>query len=621
MAARRECRRYFDRMAAGPARRLLETAKPYRGRFLLGLFATLLASLLDGVTIVVLIPLLKALFGTAGALGGQASPLERISDRLLAPLVSGLTPGAAAFRLVVVLLGGLLLKNALQYSANQLSVAVQEGIVRDLRVRLYRHLLGLDLGFFQRTRSGQLIAAVLVDADRVKQAVSAALTTLFQNSMLILSTLIILSTISWRLTLLTLATAPLLVLGIRVLLRRLRRHARLWTEEQGELTALVSERLGAIKLVRAYGAEAREAERFAEQAQRYRKRAQRTQRYASLTSPVSEVFGGLVLILIVWAAAAPWLTGVRLGPEITIVFLVAALKIMSPIKALSQFPAAWTIALAGAERVFEVLDRSSVERDAADALPARFEREIAFDRVTFGYDPARPVLFDVSFTVPRGTVVAIVGPSGAGKTTLLELLPRFHDPDQGEVRLDGAALPRLTRGSLRALIGVVSQDTVILNDTVFANIAYGSPGAGSAEVEAAARAANAHEFIAALPDGYATVLGERGTRLSGGQRQRLAIARALLRDPPILLLDEATSALDTESERQVQEAIARLMRHRTVLVVAHRLATVLDADEILVLNGGRLVERGTHSALLAGNGLYRRLFELQFRGAAPELLV
>jgi subfamily B ATP-binding cassette protein MsbA len=326
-----------------------------------------------------------------------------------------------------------------------------------------------------------------------------------------------------------------------------------------------------------------------------------------------------VLILIVWAAADPRVAGATLGPEVTIVFLVAALKIMSPIKAMSQFPAAWTLALAGAERVFEVLDRPSLEADPPDALPARFERDLVFDRVGFAYEPGRPVLRDISFTVARGSVVAIVGPSGAGKTTLLDLLPRLHDPESGEIRLDGVPLPRLQRRSLRGLIGVVSQESVILNDTVHANIAYARPEAGRAEVEAAARAANAHEFIAALPAGYDTPLGERGTRLSGGQRQRVAIARALLRDPPLLLLDEATSALDTESERLVQDAIDRLMRHRTVLVVAHRLATVLDADAILVLDGGRLVEQGTHAALLAENGLYRRLFELQFRGA--EVLV
>ncbi|MGQ0704052.1 MAG: ABC transporter ATP-binding protein [Gemmatimonadales bacterium] len=602
-------------MPARPARRLLSTARPYAGRYFLGLVATLLASAFDGFTIVVLIPLFKTLFGTTGALTGQSTALERVSDRLLGPVIGGVPPGTAAARLVIVLLLGLVLKHALQFTANQVSVAVQEGIVRDLRVRLYRHLLRLDLGFFQRTRTGQLIASVLVDADRVKQAVTASLTTLFQNAMLIVAALVILASISLRLTLLTLATVPVLVLGIRILLRRLRRHARLWTEEQGELTATVTERLGAVKLIRAHGAERAEEAGLAAQADRYRRRVQRTQRYASLTSPASELFGGLVLILLVWAATQPAIAGQALGPEVTIVFLVAALKMMSPIKAISQFPAAWTVALASAERVFALLDQPQVEGDRPDPKPARFERAIEFDRVTFEYEPGRPVLREVSFTVPRGALFAIVGPSGAGKTTLLELLPRFYDPQAGGIRLDGVPLRELSLASLRSLLGLVSQDPVILNDSVHANIGYGHPAALRAEVEAAARAANAHDFILALPAGYDTVLGERGTRLSGGQRQRIAIARALLRDPPILLLDEATSALDPESERLVQDAMGRLMQHRTALVVAHRLATILDADEILVLDAGRLVERGTHGELLAANGLYRRLFDLQFRGA------
>jgi subfamily B ATP-binding cassette protein MsbA len=602
-------------MATTTARRLLDAARPYSGLFVLGLGATLVASLLDGITVVVMVPLLKALFGTAGALSAQSTQLEQIADRVFRPLIEGLSPRAAAGRLVLVMLAGLLLKNLLQFTANQLSVAVQEGLVRDLRVRLYRHLLTLDLGFFQRTRAGQLISGVIADADRTKQAVTASLAALFQNTVLILTALVAMTLISPRLTLITLSAAPVLVLGIRAVLKKLRGHSRRLHEEQGELTATVSERLGAIKLVRAYGGEEIEGRFFADQADQYRRRVRKTQRYSSLTSPVSEVFGGLVIILIIWSAANPAVTGVALGPAATIGFLIFALKIMSPIKSISQFPTSWAVAVTSAERVFAILDRPGVEQDGPAALPARFEREIAFDRVTFAYDDADPVLRDVSFVVPRGHVTAIVGPSGAGKTTLLELLPRFHDPVSGQIRLDGVPLDRLGRRSLRGLLGVVSQDTVILNDTVRANIAYGRPGASATEVEAAARAANAHDFIAQLSSGYDTFLGERGTRLSGGQRQRIAIARALLRDPPILLLDEATSALDTESERLVQDAIDRLMQDRTVLVVAHRLATVLDADEILVLDGGRVVERGTHTALIAESGLYRRLYELQFRGA------
>jgi subfamily B ATP-binding cassette protein MsbA len=239
--------------------------------------------------------------------------------------------------------------------------------------------------------------------------------------------------------------------------------------------------------------------------------------------------------------------------------------------------------------------------------------------VSFRYGQGDPVLREVSFTLSRGRVVALVGPSGAGKTTLADLLPRFHDPTGGQITMDGVPLTRLTRRSVRSLMGIVSQDTILLNDTVHANIAYGSPGATRAQVEAAARAANADLFIAQLPRGYDTVLGERGTRLSGGQRQRIAIARALLRDPPILVLDEATSALDTESERLVQQAIDRLMAERTVLVIAHRLATVRDADEIVVLEAGRVVQRGTHDQLFRVGGLYRRLYDLQFRDQEPAL--
>jgi subfamily B ATP-binding cassette protein MsbA len=594
---------------------LLEEARPYWGLFGLGLVATFLASLLDGVTIVILIPLLKALFGTAGPLATAPTALEAITDRVLAPIIGGASPRTAGARLVALLSLLLLLKNVVGYAASQLMVGIQEGLVRDLRVRLYRHLLGIDLSFFQRTRQGDLMAGVIADVDQTKQAVGAFWVSFFQNVVLIISSLWVLTLISWRLTLITLAAAPLLVAGIQQLLRRLRRHARELTDERGRLASTVAERLGAIKLIRGYGAESAEIATFADQADRYRKRVIRTQRFASLTHPVSEVFGGLVIILIIWAASNPTLSGVVLGPAVTIGFLAIALKMMAPIKALAQFPPNMALALASAERVFRWLDLEVTDRDPAGLPAARFERALRFDRVSFSYGD-EPILEDVSFTVEKGSIVAIVGPSGAGKTTLLELVARFYQPDQGTITLDGVPIDVVSRSSLRALIGLVSQDTVVLNDTVHANIAYGRPGSDRAQVIEAARAANGLEFIDRLPAGFDTVLGERGTRLSGGQRQRIAIARALLRDPPLLILDEATSALDTESERLVQGAIDRLMEHRTVLVVAHRLATVQHADEILVLDGGRIVERGDHPTLLAVNGLYRRLYDLQFR--TPE---
>ena len=604
-----------------PELRLLRLIRPYRGLLGLGLLTTFLASLLDGFTLVVLIPLLKHLFGSAGQLRTGSTRLEALVDRVIEPLIAGLSPGQAAGRLVVLLVAGLLLKNAMSYASTQISVRAQEGLVRDLRSRLFAHLLTLDLGFFQHTRAGQLISTMMTEVDQTKTVITSSLVSFFQNLVVVGTTLFILTQISLRLTLLTLAFVPLLVLGLQVLLRRLRSHAKARARERGEITATVTERLGAIRLIRSYGEEAREADHFASQTDRYRKRVIRTQRFSSLTSPLTEVFSGFLVILIIWAGTRPGLIGMTtpLAPEAIIVFLMAALRLASPLKTIASFPAAMAVTLASAERVFEFLDQPSTDVDRPGEQDARFEREIVFDRVSFRYGDGDLVLSDVSFRLSKGKVIALVGPSGAGKTTAADLLPRFYDPTSGQILMDGVPLTSLRRASVRALMGLVSQDTVLINDTVRANIAYGSPNATSEQVQEAARAANAAAFIETLPHGYDTILGERGTRLSGGQRQRIAIARALLRDPPILILDEATSALDTESERLVQQAIARLMRQRTVLVIAHRLATVRDADEIVVLDAGQVVQRGSHEDLLRIGGLYRRLYDLQFRSEEPAI--
>jgi subfamily B ATP-binding cassette protein MsbA len=585
--------------------------RPYAGMFTGGMALAFVAAVLDTSTIVLLIPLLKQLFQTAGTLGGD-SRLELMVDRLVAPLIAGEPREVIILRLVLLFVSAVLVKNVASYLSAYLSVLVQEGMVKDLRVRLYRHLLGVDLNTMQRTRGGQLAAALVSDADQVKVIAAAVLAMLFQNSVMVLTTIAFMVATSLRLTVMVLALVPLLVLGVQALVQRLKRHAHAFTHERGELTATVTERIGAVKLIRASGAEADEDVHFADQAERYRKGIVRTQRFALMTSPVSEVFGGAVIMLILWAASHPEISDVAIGGAATITFLVLALRVMSPLKAITQVPAQLAQAEASAARIFALLDIPASEVDPPEARAAAFERDLVFDHVTFGYDTSTPVLRDVSLAVRKGEMVALVGPSGGGKTTLLELVPRFHDPQQGAVRLDGVPLPELTRTSLRHLIAVVSQDTVILHDTVRANIAYGRSNATEAEVIAAAVAANAHEFISHLPDRYQTVLGERGTRLSGGQRQRIAIARALLRDAPILILDEATSSLDTESERLVQEAIDRLVRNRTVLVIAHRLATVRDADRIVVLDDGRIVESGAHAELLARGGLYRRLHDLQF---------
>ncbi len=611
---------------AAPARRLLTWLHPYRLVLLGGVVCTMLASVLDGVTLVLLVPLLRHLFGSSGGVGAGPTGLEATVNRVLAPLLEGASATGVTVRLVGLLWAALVAKNLLAYLAGQLSVRAQEGLARDLRTALYEHLLALDLSWLERTRGGQLIARVLGDADQTRLAVSASLASFFQNLVLIGTTLLVLAQLSWPLTLLTLGAAPVLLLGIRALLARLRRHARARADEAGEMTATVAERLAAVKLIRTHQGAVREVERFRVQADRYRRHVVRTQRFAALTSPVSELFGGLLLVLLIAVGASPLAAGAALTPEALLVFIVAALRMMAPLKALSQFPGQMAQALASAERVFEVLDVPVAEGPDGGRPVARFSDAVVFEEVGFQYpgedaagDSAGFRLEGVSFRLPRGSTVALVGPSGSGKTTLAELLPRLREPTSGRILLDGVPLPELSRDGLRTLLGFVGQDTVIFHDTVLANIAYGRPEATPAQVEAAARAANAHGFITQLPAGYHTVLGERGTRLSGGQRQRIAIARAVLRDPPLLVLDEATSALDSESERLVQDALVRLMRERTVLVIAHRLATIRHADQILVLDQGRVVQQGAHQQLLAMPGLYQRLCRTQFGSRDPAV--
>ena len=591
----------------GRSARIIRLLRPYTLLFVVNMTTTILASILDGATFVLLIPFLRTLFGQQALPATGGSVVESVLSKVVGPFLASGNAVTAVGSVALILLVTLVVKNAALYAAAMSSVAIEEGVVRDLRVRLFRHLQTLPLGFFQRTRGGQLLARVVFDTDQVKTAVTAALASFLRNVSLIVVYLVILLGLSWRLTLIALVLAPVLVVIIRPVVARVRRRSRAQADDRGELTSLVSEMVASVKLVRAYVAEEFEVARFRRLADLYRTRVFGTQAASTLTSPISEIFAGVVLVLLLLLGIS------QLRPEVFIAFIVLALRLMSPVKAVAQYPTIMAGAVAAADRVFEVLDLPSDEGDTPDAVPATFHDRIEYRGVSFAYDGGPPVLQEVSFDARRGQVVAIVGPSGAGKTTLLDLLPRFYEPTAGAILMDGVPISRFRRASLRGLMGIVSQETILLNDTVLANISYGRGDFTLAQVEGAARAANAHDFISQLQLGYDTLLGERGTRLSGGERQRIAIARALLRDPPILILDEATSALDMESERLVREAMDRLMAHRTTFVIAHRLATVQHASLIIVVAEGRIVERGTHDALHAAGGLYRRLYDMQFR--------
>jgi subfamily B ATP-binding cassette protein MsbA len=602
-------------------RRLLGYIRPYRILFVAGFVTAVIASLLDGVTLALLIPLLRLLFGASSALAEAPTVLERGLALVWGAWLAPGDPGAAFRNVVLLILATVVVKNAAAFVAAYLGQVIQEGVARDLRTALYAHVQRLGLGFFQRMKGGQLLSRMVADTDEAKEMVSAALVSALQHVLLIAVYVVFLFALSWRLALVTLVLAPAVVLALRPILGRMRSRIRTALDERGELTAIMSETVEGARVVKAHGAEAYERRRFTAAVERYFRGILKARWLSVLASPVSETLGAVVFVLLLVAAAGAGAGPDGLRPEVLVTFLAVSLRLLPPVKRLSQFPALAEHSLGAAARVFEVLDRApdDVDPPGAAVFPG-LERAIVFRDVWVAYEGDDWVLRGVDLTVRRGEVVALVGPSGAGKSTLVDLLPRFIEPQAGEILVDGTALSRYGRRSLRGALGIVSQHTVIFNDSVRNNIAYGEQAeASEAAVHQAAKAANAHHFIERLPQGYDTLLGERGMRLSGGERQRIAIARALLRDPPILILDEATSNLDTESEHLVQVAIGRLLENRTVLVVAHRLSTVARADLIAVLDRGRLVEQGRHGDLIRAGGLYQRLVSVELSRQAVGL--
>ena len=594
--------------------RLFRVLRPHSWRMAGTIASSIGAAALDSFSFALLIPFLSALFGEKSLLPPGGGMIRGLLDRTIGSLLDPSQPMTSLQHIIFVILAAIVAKNILAWFAGQLGAQLQEYVTRDLRDSVYAHLQRLPLGYFQRTKAGQIISRVLSDTEQTKVLITGLVTQSLQNAALLIFYIILLFAISKRLTLYALVVAPLLLAALQPLLRRLRKGYRKLRNDYGEMTSILQEVVNGVRLVKSYGAEAYEEKRFTEASTRYSRGMVRVTRLAFMAQPITEVIGTSIAVVLLWVGARMVLVDHSIAGAALITFLAVVMRLLQPLKQLSQVPTWAQGSLAAAERLFDVLDSPTEEStDKGTREVPAFRESVVFDRVGFAYD-AEPVLRDVSFTARRGEIVALVGASGAGKSTLVDLIPRFYEPTEGRILLDGADTREIRLRSLRSLTGIVSQDTVLFNDTVRANIAYGAQGRyDQAQIEAAARAANAHGFIAELPEGYDTVLGERGTRLSGGQRQRIAIARALLTDPPILILDEATSALDTESERLVQEAIDRLLEGRTVFVIAHRLSTIVHATQILVLDRGRIVERGTHQELLALGGAYRRLHEMQFR--------
>ncbi len=602
-------------------RRLFAFLKPHVWRMAGNIVANFIGAALDGYSFALLIPFLDELFKQPPIPLGKGwvnTFLHATIGRLLDPA----QPMQSLRNVILVILATVALKNLFIWIAGTLGAELQEYVTRDLRDAVYRHLQRLPIGYFTTTKTGQILSRVLADTEQTRTLVTQIVTQALSASALVIIYVAYLFGISWRLTLIALIVAPLLTLGLQPLLRRLRRGYRRLRNDHGEMMSVLQESVSGIRLVKAFGAEPYEEKRFIGASHTYSSGLVRMARVALIAQPITETLGAGITVLLLWIGARYVLVDHALQASQFLVFLTFVMRLLQPLKQLSQIPAVAQNAFAASERLFDVIDRPTEKAlDRGTRVVRDFEDALVFEDVTFSYEGGqRPVLSDISFTANKGDVLAIVGASGAGKTTLVDLIPRFYEPTAGRIVLDGMDTRQITLESLRALTGIVGQETVIFNDTVRSTIASGRSGQYTdAQIEAAARAANAHEFIAELPRGYDTALGERGTRLSGGQRQRIAIARALLVDPPMLILDEATSALDTESERLVQEAIDRLLAGRTVFVIAHRLSTIQHATEILVLDEGRVVERGTHDELLALRGAYWRLHSLQYGNRGEEL--
>jgi ATP-binding cassette, subfamily B, bacterial MsbA len=564
--------------------RLLRYAAPYRLRLSWAIAAMLV-------------------YAAASAL--LAAQIKRIFDIVL-PHQQQVGQVAAA------VVGLYLLKGIGAYFSDYLMTDVGQRVVRDLRDRLHSHMVGQSAAFFARRTTGQLLSRLTNDVGQVQHVVSETVGDLLQEGLGVFGYAALLFYYDARLAIVCVTAAPIIVYPLAKLGRRLRKTSRRSQEALEHLTHVAGEAYTGHRIVKAFGAEAREDAKFRKASDELYRTNMRVTRIVSVLPPIMEMLGAFAIAGALYYGAHSIAAG-RLTSGEFAAFVAALLFMYGPIKKLSRVNASLQQAIAAAERIFEVLDRHTEVRERPGAAVLQpFHESVEFREVLFAYDDqARPILKGVSFTVARGQVVALVGRSGAGKTTMMNLVPRFFDVTGGGILIDGVDVRDVTLSSLRAQIGIVTQETILFDDTVSSNIAYGRPDASRAEIEAAARAAHAHEFIATLSRGYNTMIGERGQRLSGGQRQRLAIARALLKNSPILILDEATSSLDTESELLVQEALANLMKDRTSFVIAHRLSTVRKADSIIVMDRGRIVDIGRHDELLARGGLYTRLHDLQ----------
>ncbi|WP_022825491.1 ABC transporter ATP-binding protein [Hymenobacter norwichensis] len=608
--------------------RILQYARPWAAFLPQYLLYTVLATLFGLANFTLIIPLLQVLFEKTDQVPTQAPAqlpafhlsLDWVKDTFnyffADVLATQGTMGALTFVCVIVVVS-VLCSNLFRYLSLRLLAKVRARVIRNLRHDLYSRILQLQLGYFAGERKGDLMSRFTSDVQEVESSVVNTMTAVIQEPLRIIFFFAVLFYMSLPLTLFTLILLPIsggLIAGVA---KRLRQQAKQSQSTLGSMLSVIDETLGGIRVIKAFNAQQYIEGKFEDQNDEYARTSRRIDNTRDLASPFSEFAGVAVVAGLLYFGGTLILSGdSNLTGETFIGYVVLFSQVLTPAKALSSSFGNIQRGLVAGERVLGIIDTEPAIRDKPNAkLLPDFQGQIELRNLQFAYG-TEPVLQDINLTIQKGKTVALVGPSGSGKSTLADLLPRFYDPTGGQILIDGHDVRDCTIHSVREQMGIVTQESILFNDTIFNNIRFNTQ-ATEAEVMEAARIANAHDFITATPDGYQTIIGDRGGRLSGGQRQRLSIARAILRNPPILILDEATSALDTESEKLVQEALTRLMQHRTSLVIAHRLSTVQHADEIIVLHQGRIAERGTHEELLRRpGGLYQRLSQMQATNAA-----
>ena len=604
----------LSQLAMRDLRRLLKYLRPHQGTFTVATFAMLLVGLLESAIGGLIVPI----FDQAFAQGGGHRTATLFGLQRIIP-----DSGFAAWKTIsILLLTFTFAKGIAEYFSTYLMARIGQSAVLKLRQNLYSHLLSQSASFFERHRTNYLVSRLVSSAAAIETAVTNTLRDMLRESFTLIAFLAASFYYSWRLTLGSLTIAPIIALLTARFGTALRKLSRESFEGNKELTDTAQEALSSQSIVKAYRAEARESARFTTVAKRIVRANLRTASISGFAPPTIEMIGVIFVVFLLFFGQHEIASG-HMNVAQFLTFLFFLFRSYDPMRKLSRLQNSMEQALAAAHHVWEVMDEHAEMPEKKDAIELQpLKHELELQNVSFGYaNESRSVLRGVNLKIPAGSMVALVGESGGGKSTLTKLLPRFHDPVSGAVLWDGIDLREAKISSLRRHIALVTQETVLFNDTVRHNIAYGRPDATDMEIEEAALIAFAHDFIKDLPLGYDTVVGERGIFLSGGQRQRLAIARSILVDAPVLILDEATSALDAESERLVQRAIANLVRNRTTIVIAHRLSTIRRSDTIVVMEAGRIIEKGSHAELLAEGGRYRRLYELQFADEEEELSV